>query len=132
GDLPSLLRHTAVFLPVFFILVPIALLAYWKIDVRATLALRPPTVRHLVAGVLFGLAMWVAAHEVFVVQQRLIPTPEEMLRMNEPFADAIRSQPLTLMLLCIAVVPAVSEELFFRGFLQSGLGTSMRKWPTLL
>src|SRR5690606_4788687 len=31
-----------------------------------------------------------------------------------------------------AVVPAVSEELFFRGFLQSGLSTSMREWPTLI
>ena len=131
GDVASLLRQTAIFMPVFFVALPVALLWYWKIDVLETLAVRVPTARHLAAGVLFGLVMWVAAQEVFVLQQWLLPTPEAMLKMGEGMEATIREQPLWLMVLCLGLVPGVCEELFFRGFLQSGLSTSLKKWTVL-
>ncbi len=36
------------------------------------------------------------------------------------------------MMLIVALIPAVSEELLFRGFLLSGLGSSMKKWTAIL
>jgi sodium transport system permease protein len=132
GDFVAVLRHTAVFMPLLFVVVPAAMLWYWKVDLRATFLLQLPTPRHLIAGVLFGLALWVVAHEVFVFQQLILPTPEALADMAGPLEEAIRQQPLWLLLVLLAVVPAVSEELFFRGYLQNGLSTSLRKWVTLI
>ena len=132
GDLGAVLRYTAIAMPLLFVALPIAILGHWRVHIRRSLALRPASLRHLAAAVLLGVSMWTVAHELFVFQQVIMPTPPQMLEMNEPLVEALRAQPLVLALLLIAVVPAVCEELFFRGFLLSGLRESMRKWSAIL
>lgn len=132
NDLAAVLRHTAVFMPLLFVVLPVAILAHYRVDWRETLALRPPGLRFVAAAVLLGFSMWVAAHELFVLQQRVLPVPPQLTESNEAMVEALSSMPVWLMLVCIAVVPAVSEELFFRGYVMSGLRTSMRKWPAMI
>jgi len=44
----------------------------------------------------------------------------------------LSSAPLAIVLLLLAVVPALCEEFFFRGFVLSGLSTGLRKWPVIV
>jgi sodium transport system permease protein len=60
---------------------------------------------------------------VLVAQQIQImyPPNEEMVRAMQPLVDAIQQAPWWQVLLVIALVPAICEELAFRGFVLSGL-----------
>lgn len=132
GDLATLLRYTGLAMPLLFVLVPLAMLWYWRIDIRRALALHRPRLRDVLAGVLLGICMWTVAHELFVLQQAVIPTPPQMLEMNEPLVEALRSQPLLMALLLIAVIPATCEELLFRGFLLNALRGSTARWTAII
>ena len=133
-DLGALLRHSAILMPVFFVAIPFALLWYWRIDWRNTLSVQIPLprLRYMLAGLLAGFTMWVVAHEVFVLQQGILPAPDGLNELEESFQQVLTSERLWVLLLVVAVIPAISEELLFRGFLMSGLRQSFRKWPILL
>lgn len=64
--------------------------------------------------------------------QVLYPISGETLRALEPMEKILREAPLTEMLLLIAVVPAICEELAFRGFILSGLRRSGHKWAAIV
>lgn len=131
-NLGVLLRHTALFMPLLFVAVPCLMLWYWKINLRATLVLHSPRPRFVLAAVLAGLSMWVVAHEVFVLQQRVLPAPEGLLEMEQALQKVLATEQLGLLLLFVAVIPAVCEEVLFRGLLMSGLKRSFGKAAVLL
>ena len=128
----ALLFATAWIMPLLFVAAPVALLLYCKVDVSNTLALRRPRGGHLAAGVLIGLSAWVPAHELNVAQQRLVGTPQSVVQNATLLAETLRALPSGVVLLLIALLPAVCEELLFRGFLLSGLTASARKWSAIL
>jgi ABC-2 type transport system permease protein/sodium transport system permease protein len=84
--------------------------------------------RWLPACLWLGSGLWVIAHEIFIVSQELgwislrLPSIEAVLRM----AEQLRSLPLGLVWLCLAITPAVAEEFFFRGFVMRSLLTNRR------
>lgn len=132
GDLATLLRYTAVAMPLLFVAVPALMLGHWKIDLRGAWSLAAPRPRDLASAVLLGLSMWTVAHELFVAQQAVLPTPPQLMESNDALVAALRSQPLWLTLLLIAIIPAICEELFFRGFVMNGLRTATRKWTAIV
>jgi sodium transport system permease protein len=75
-----------------------------------------------------GSGLWVIAHEIFIVSEELgwislrLASSEAVLRM----AEELRSLPLGLVWFCLAIVPAVAEEFFFRGFVMRSLLTNCR------
>lgn len=86
---------------------------------RATLGLRLPPARTLVAAVIVGLSAWTVGAGVFL---RFLPPPEDLteaLKRVALLGDP--STPLWLAILVVALVPAICEELLFRGFVLSGL-----------
>ncbi len=132
GEAAATLQRTLQLMPVFFILLPLAVCAYFKVNAIRTFALGRPTARHLAAGILLGLTAWVPAHELAVIQQWIIPLPEGLEAADEVMRSAMAQSPPWVALLLLAVMPAVSEEALFRGFLLSGLRGATGKWTALL
>ncbi|MCC6579100.1 MAG: CPBP family intramembrane metalloprotease [Phycisphaeraceae bacterium] len=131
-DFVGVLSWTSVMMPPLFVLLPAALLGYWKIDLRHVFALRLPRARDVVAASLLGLVMWIIAQEVFVLQQYVMPMPEELAKAELPLVDAMKQHSLPLVLLWIAIVPAVCEELLFRGLLLSGFQARGRRGVAII
>ena len=131
-DFAAVLRGTGWLMPVFFVLVPVAVCGYFKISLRRTFALGPPGIRYLLAAVLLGLTAWVPAHELAVLQQRFVEMPEALKASDEVLQAALGEMSPWLALLLLAVIPALCEETLFRGFLLSGLRSSLGKWSAIL
>ncbi|MCH7994668.1 MAG: ABC transporter permease subunit [Planctomycetes bacterium] len=127
-----LLRMTGLLMPLLFVVCPTIVLLYWRTDIVNTFALRRPGVRSLAAGVLIGLSSWVVARELNVLQSSIIVIPAEILQSFETMAASIVAMPWWMALLLVAVVPAVCEELLFRGFFLSGLMKSARPATAIL
>lgn len=112
----------------FFLLPVVVAIAAAKLSWRETLGLRWPGWRALAASVLLGLAAWTVAGGLLV---RLLPPPESLVRALEKILLIEGSVPLWGAWLVVALTPALCEELFFRGFMLSGM-RSWGMWPALL
>ncbi len=77
-----------------------------------------PTILSVIGAGLLGCAVWTLAYELEMFSlssQRLT----EFLGLFESMKISMKSIPLPVKLICLAVVPAVCEEITFRGFLLS-------------
>ncbi|MCP4245428.1 MAG: CPBP family intramembrane metalloprotease [bacterium] len=126
------LRRTGVLMPIFFVLVPVAVCLYFKINIARTFALAAPPGRHLLAGALIGLSAWVLGHELSVAQRAILPAPDALAESNEVLMGALAQLTPWMALLLLAIIPAFCEEALFRGFLLGGLGTTARKWTAIV
>lgn len=104
-----------------FVLLPIAIGAYTRVRLRTTFALAPPPARGMLAALCLGLSTWLLARAAFVLQNRWLPLPPEMAEAFEQFGAQLDSLPAALLVVFVALVPGVCEELFFRGYALSGL-----------
>jgi sodium transport system permease protein len=107
------------------ILAPCVALAAWlRTKPAATFRLHAPGVVAVVAAVLIGLA----APVLNMALQRAVgpsTTSEQMRRIGEEMSAYVAANPMRSALL-FGVLPAVCEELFFRGFVLSGLTSALR------
>ena len=131
-DASGLLHATGWLMPVLFVIAPVFVLGYWKVDIRNTLSIRMPAARHLISAVLIGLTAWIPAHELNVLQQSFLGVPQAVIESAERLAETLRALPFGSVFVLIALIPAVCEELLFRGFLLNALGSSARKWTAIV
>ncbi|MCA8923571.1 MAG: CPBP family intramembrane metalloprotease [Planctomycetes bacterium] len=97
--------------------------AWWlRCDLRKTFAWRAPPAWAWPAALLLGLGALAINLDLGYVQQGWLPgrTPEEIVALQE-VTDELSALPWPALLLLIAALPAVTEELCFRGFLLQGL-----------
>ncbi|HUU84118.1 MAG TPA: ABC transporter permease subunit/CPBP intramembrane protease [Phycisphaerae bacterium] len=132
GDFAVVLRRTGQVMPIVFILVPLGVCAYFKVNIVGAFALGGPQGRYLAAAALLGLTAWVPAHALSVAQQSIVPMPAVLEASEEIMQTALANTRPWLALLLLALVPAVCEEFLFRGFLLGGLATVLRKWPAII
>jgi ABC-2 type transport system permease protein/sodium transport system permease protein len=123
---------TGLYMPLLFVLLPLGLAAYSRLDFRGTFAWRAPAIRHWIAALLLGVSAWVPAYELNVLQQSVLPIPAPILEGLVKLQEAIRELPPRDGLLYLAVIPAVCEELLFRGVLLSGLAARVRPLGAVL
>jgi len=128
----KMFRNTAWLMPLILVLIPAAVIVYFRIRLTSALALRPPAGRYLLAAVFIGLAAWVPAHELFLLQGSVVPIPRQIVESNAAILEAFAGQSLLVPLLFIAITPALCEELLFRGFLFGGMSSAARKWTTII
>ncbi len=105
--------------------VPLALGATWFFGLpwRDALGLRLPKAVDVGWGLLAGALCPAVGLTVAHVQERFLPaSPTAMDALN----GMIPELPLPLLLLLVAVLPGVCEELLFRGTIQGLLGRSLR------
>ncbi|MBP9086555.1 MAG: CPBP family intramembrane metalloprotease [Kofleriaceae bacterium] len=94
-------------------------------DWRDGLFLHRAQPRAWLAASLLGLSMWLVNRRItmFIAQHVALPT-------DHPALDAVvLAPPLVTALVCVAVLPAVCEELWFRGF---WLRNCVSRWPRLV
>lgn len=133
GDgVEDLLAATARLMPAFFVVLPAAILLYWKVDLPASFALRLPSARHLLASVVIGLSAWVPAEEFNVLQAQWVGVPDALMKNFEMIQSGVAEMSLGTAVFYLAVVPAFCEELLFRGLLLSGLSAAARKWTAII
>ena len=97
-----------------------ALMVVALVPSRRRLGLVRPRARYLAAAAMVGISMWYVNLNVVVALG---------LDQTSPRLEAVVHQPsLALVLLTIALLPAICEELIFRGVLARGLATAM-PWP---
>lgn len=100
-----------------FLLAPVlAAVLFFRFPPRDTLALRAPPLRAVIGALLIGVSAWTLAATLV----RLLPPPKQFI---EQLTDTLLlgHRPLPIVLLCVAVSPALCEELFFRGLVFAGL-----------
>jgi len=99
-------------------------------SIRQTLLLRLPSWRMLAAAALLAVVLHPVVNYLQVLVTRLYPVSEEVKQIMERF---FREPPsFWLLVLAIAVVPAVCEELAFRGFILSGFRHLGHKWRAII
>jgi sodium transport system permease protein len=110
-----------------FLLAPVvAVIALFRFVPRDALGLRAPTVRGVLGAVLIGASGWTLAATLI----RLFPPPRALV---EQLSDTLLlgGKPFPIVLLVVAVTPALCEELFFRGLVFAGLRRH-GAWVTVL
>jgi len=101
------------------------MLKVYRLEARETLSLRP--VKPVVwLAILFAIpSANLTALGIFRLVNMVIPAPQQLL---ERFAEDVipKGMPVWQLLLYVAVLPAICEELAFRGILLSGLRRKLR------
>ena len=131
----TLVRWATLLGQLLFILVPTVWLARERHGgLPAFFRLRVPEVRHLVATMVAVFALQQMLQAYMVVQD-MIPFPEDLQRILDSLKKLLEETERVLVqangpgeflfvLLVVALVPAVSEELLFRGLVQRNLETA--------
>jgi ABC-2 type transport system permease protein/sodium transport system permease protein len=114
-----------------FAVIPGAMAVWERIPLGAAFQWRSASWTAFLAAGLAGLALWPFAYEALVY---LLPT-QSLKRLMEQFGELetrVASIPYGLRLAALAAAPAITEELFFRGFFQQGLQREWGRWPAIL
>lgn len=112
------------------ILAPAVLFAkYLKLDLRKTFSIRAPSAVSLVLAAAAAIAAVVVVLEIQYIQSTLLPHSREVAKeIEKQMQEQLKLSTLSLaaQLVLIALYPAICEEMLFRGFILSGLGSRMR------
>jgi sodium transport system permease protein len=99
---------------------------------RQTLLLRWPAWRSVPAAALLAVAMHPAVNVLQSVVQQFYKINESVRPAMEKMQELFRQADFWPLVLLIAVVPAVCEELAFRGFILSGFRHLGHKWRAIV
>jgi sodium transport system permease protein len=108
----------------FLLILGTPILASWLRNIRFATTFRlamPSTsdwLKLLPAILLVGASSWMFAHEIFMIGQQLgIGTIQlDKIERFSEFQEKLKQVPLWVVLTCLAITPAVCEEVLFRGF----------------
>jgi ABC-2 type transport system permease protein/sodium transport system permease protein len=111
--------------------------AAWFGRVRAATGFRlaMPSIGACLAAILLGLCLWPLAYELGLLLRTVgvaTLSKEQLDRVEGMLAEYRRGAPPVFVLLVLAVLPAVFEELFFRGYLFSALLGASRPRTAIL
>ncbi|MEK6644215.1 MAG: ABC transporter permease subunit/CPBP intramembrane protease [Planctomycetota bacterium] len=112
---------------------PLILSWYLKLDLRETFSLRAPRFVHLMGALLMAVSIVPVASMAGQWIAGLTPALRPSDELFEKQASLLTSGSLWTMLTAFALVPAVCEELLFRGFLMAGLrGRLSNRWVVVV
>ena len=115
-------------------LAPILLLLwYTRINLRKALSWRAPPLLSLIGGPVLAIGGFVLVIQFGIWQSKVLPESEALKRMTqELFSVDGRARSLWLLLLAVAVSPAVCEEVVFRGAILSGVRSKLSFWGSVV
>lgn len=116
-----------------FVLVPLYAAQYTRVKLRTAFSWQPPPLTGWIAALCLGLSTWVLVLAWFPIQQQILPMPRAFEQVLAEKLGWLEHAPLLVVLVFMALVPAVCEEVFFRGYVLSGLRSGMGKfWAVLV
>jgi len=85
-------------------------------------------------ALLLGLSLWPFVFEAVLMTEKLglFSLSVELQSLAREITTRMRALSPGWILLSLAVIPALFEELFFRGYLFSALRSRLKPWPTIL
>ncbi|MBK7874867.1 MAG: CPBP family intramembrane metalloprotease [Planctomycetes bacterium] len=89
-------------------------------------ALRAPNPLHVAGAVLLAPALQQVSMQLFAWQERVLPMPADS--GTQGLLRELVAMPTWAMVVLLALLPAIGEELFFRGALYSGLKRDLPLW----
>ena len=115
----------------FFALPALAAAWYLRLDLASALSLRAPAPAAALGGLLLGLGLVPLSAQLSRLQLKLFPSLADDASL-QALQSLVTSGSLPVVLLVFALLPALCEELLFRGFLLGGLRNSLRPLPLCL
>lgn len=104
-------------------------LLFTRRPAKALLLDRVPRISHVVVAALLALMMFPLAQQLSQWVQRLYPFSTEVQEQVAAFGNTLNNSPnWWLPFVLIGILPAICEELAFRGFILSGLRHLGHKW----
>lgn len=100
------------------LLCPVLYVWYMKADAKRLFSIKKPRVSQVAGGVLFGIAAFLCAMIIGVLLVPFFPESADGLTQLD---DMLTSQPAVVLILVVALMPAIGEELLFRGFVMGTL-----------
>jgi len=109
---------------------PLLIVLWRRVSISSAFQFRRPGALAILGAVIAGAAAWPLAHEVVLLLKNagIASIGDEQMQRAHGIIDAWKKVPFAVRLICIAIVPAIFEELCFRGFL---LGAIRRKTTPL-
>ncbi len=112
---------------------PVFLLAWYsRLDIRRTFSLRLPGAKHFVGAVLMAASIVPVTSLLQQIQFHFFPPSEVGAEFMKQQMRLFEGQSLACVLLVIALMPAICEEILFRGFLLGGLRERLSVFQTAL
>jgi ABC-2 type transport system permease protein/sodium transport system permease protein len=107
--------------------VPVLLAMFGRVRASSGLGIRWPGIGALLGAAILGAALWPAAHEVFWLSEWLGLTTlgQKQIAEARSMLEQLQVLPLPLILVTLAIVPAIFEELCFRGFIFGAMRTRL-------
>ncbi len=121
-----------------FVAVPLGLARVQGVEIKSGFQLRPPALLAWLGAATLGCALAPLVMELILLSRQLGLTminEQQMAQYAESIQQLLtrwRSLPPLAVLAALAFVPAVSEELFFRGYLLGALRGRMPAWAAIL
>ena len=100
------------------LLCPVLYAWYMKADAKKLFSIKKPGVSQVAGGILFGIAAFLCAMIVGVLLVPFFPESADGLTQLD---DMLTSQPAVVLILVVALMPAIGEEVLFRGFVMGTL-----------
>ncbi len=117
-----------------FLALPVLAVWWHRIDWRTIFRIRPARAAAWIGAVLVALSMWPWAHELVVLlhETGVVSIDTGHFEQIQALLDQWRMLPISFVILVMAVVPAVCEEWFFRGYVLGVFSRSMSARAAIL
>ncbi len=128
------IAQSAVMTIALFVLVPLGVLSWQKVDRLRGLGLLKAAWLYWLPAILLGVATWPWIFEIVVYAHSwgIQGFDAAKIKNIEDILASWQQVPLWVIVLCLGVVPGVCEEIFFRGFLFNGLKRQFNPIATIL
>lgn len=129
-NLPGQLVLSGMITILLFAIFPVLLTTWNRVQFVTAYAVRGFSPIALMGAVLLGATLWTTMYETLLLAKgsaawaKVLSNP----KLQELAARLTSETPLLLRLISLSVIPAVCEELFFRGFLMSALQGQSGRW----
>lgn len=122
----------AAILILLFAALPLATAAYTRVHIPTAFSFRSAPASAWLAALCIGTSTWILASAWLAVQQMWMPMDETFIQQLEGMLGWLKDTPLLLIVLFMAILPALCEELFFRGYALSGVRAGMGRWGAIV
>ncbi len=126
-------------LVIVFLLIPWAITAFHRVRFRSGFGISKTSAVALIAGVMMGIGFGPLLLQVISWSSQALDfvglsdeaTSDLLVQRGEQYVERIKQAPIWMLLLSMAIVPAICEELFFRGLLFRSFRTHFSPWKTI-